>query len=57
MSSVNDVCRAASLLGLSALRNLPADMAEKLDQSASLDGRLNVVEARTGHAIKGKESL
>jgi hypothetical protein len=52
MSDVNDVCRAAFLLGLSALRNLPADMAEKLDQSASLDGRLNVVEAN----FEGKDA-
>jgi len=52
-----EVGRAAMMFSLSALRSVPADFAEKLDQSASLDGRLAVVEATTGHAIKGKESL
>lgn len=37
--------RAAAPLGLSALRNLPADTVEKLDQSASLDDRLKTIAA------------
>jgi len=44
--------RAAALLGLSALRNLPADLAEKLDQSASLDDRLKTIAAN----FEGKDA-
>ncbi|KAB2795929.1 hypothetical protein F9K87_16125 [Brucella anthropi] len=51
MSDVNDACRAASLLGLSVLRNLPADFAVKLDQSASLDARLKTIAANFDQQI------
>lgn len=46
------VARAAMMFSLSALRSVPADMAEKLYQSASLDGRLNVVAAN----FEGKDA-
>ncbi len=52
MSDVNDVCLAASLLGLSALRSVPADFAEKLDQSASSDYRLKTIAAN----FEGKDA-
>lgn len=40
-----DVSRAAYLLGLSALRNLPESFEQNLEQSRRLDERLKTIEA------------
>lgn len=47
-----EVGRAAMTFSLSAIRALPADFVQNLDQSASLDGRLNVVAAN----FEGKDA-
>jgi len=47
-----EVGRAAMMFSLSALRSVPADFAEKLDQSASIDDRLKTIAAN----LEGKDA-
>ncbi|TCQ79560.1 hypothetical protein EDF68_104144 [Ochrobactrum sp. BH3] len=44
MTTAKEVTRAAYLFSLSALRALPASLAENLDQSSALDAKLKTIE-------------